>query len=1334
MNPDKSFGAWLKDFRKEHQLTQEELADKLSFSAEYIRKLETNRRPPTEGVIKRLADVLALRGNARDQFINFCHNEFSADRQHTQILADAQQPGGVALDFPPYKGLSYFDVADAHLYFGRRLLIKELVSLLAEPKLERSYFLALVGASGSGKSSLVRAGLIPTLQQGQLSDQGLDAPLGSEQWLYYVITPTAYPLESLATTITQTSASVIATATLVDDLRQDFRTLHLYARRIVVADQRLFLVVDQFEELFTLCKDRQERAAFIANLCYAAKQDGFITVVLTVRADFYRHCLGYDQLRLLLDHHTKTVGPLNYEELRCAIVCPAEAYGWQFEEGLVNLLLDDVSTEPGALPLLAHALRETWDRREGRTMTLAGYMAIGRVQGAIATTATRIYSGLNDAQKRVAKRLFLRLTELGEGSEDTRRRVPLAELLSTAGEQQNVAYTLKILADARLIATDDEAVEVAHEALIREWPLLRTWLDDNREGLRLHRRLTTSTYEWQALGHDEGVLYRGARLEQVLAWVQEHPDEISEQEQAFLAASQAAVAAAQKAEAEAHQRDVAQQRLLAEQEAKRAELAELRAKEAAAFAKVQAAAARRLQTARNVLTAISGLALFLALLAGRFGQEANHHAAVALTNQNIAEARATVAVAAQATAVVSARLADTERLAVQARMLSESKDPKDLDVALLIARHVVTTTLWSDGYVLANAELALTEAIDAVQRNQWREVLALPHTTTLRAIVYSPDGQLLVSAGEEPIIYLWDIQTGAEVRRLTRHTGPIHMVTFSADGQSIISASEDRTARVWDVASGVERYQLVGHTGGVTAAKFSPDGQKIVTASADQTIRIWNVISRQEIRQLPGHGGLIWAAEFSPNGQQIVSAGADKTVRIWEVATGQEVHRQQIGFKDDVTWAVFSPDRQQILSASVDGRVRIWNVTSGNGLHAFYGDTTTIRSALFSPNGSQMMGTTGEAVRIWNVTSEREVWQPITHAGVISIVAGSPTGHQIATGSEDGRIRVWEAGTIQHIYQLCGHEASVRMATFSGDGQQIVSAGEDATVRIWDVNNGQPIRQLTGHGASVRTAMFSPDGQKVVSASQDNTVWIWDVKSGQPIRQLTGHDGSVWWAAFSPDGQRIVSGGQDSTIRIWDAVGGTEVGQLLGHEQSVWSVAYRPDGRQIVSAGEDATIRLWDLNSGKEVKQLTGHVASVWYASFSPDGQWLVSAGDDGTVRLWDVASGREVRQLVGHTGGVRSALFSTDGRQIVSASADKTVRLWDVASGREMRQLVGHTERVLFAAYSPDGKQLLSTSADTTIRLWTASIEVLLEQAQALILREPPTLTAGEQKFYGIK
>ena len=445
---------------------------------------------------------------------------------------------------PPFQGLQYFDEKDANRFFGRETLVAKIVGRLAA-----SHFLTVIGASGSGKSSVVRAGVIPALRRGERLVDGSLPPTDSGQWDILILTPSAHPLDALAANLTRDSESVSAITTLRADLEQDPNSLGLIARRVLAQNNKkhLLLVIDQFEEVFTQCRQDDERRAFIENLLHAVDPASMqpITIVLTLRADFYTQLAFQDRLRELVSQNQEFIGAMSREELKRAILLPAALGNWKVQEGLVEVILDDLGTEPGALPLLSHALLETWKRRRGRVLTVSGYTAAGGVRGAIAQTAETVFrQRLSVEQQPIARMIFIKLAEMGEDSLDTRRRATFSELITRSTDTNTIDAVLSILTDARLVTTgtlepgDTRVVEVAHEALIREWPTLRDWLNQNREGLILHRQLTEDTNDWIKLGRDSGSLYRGVRLKQTLEWVRTNTDLISLAEQEFLDASQ----------------------------------------------------------------------------------------------------------------------------------------------------------------------------------------------------------------------------------------------------------------------------------------------------------------------------------------------------------------------------------------------------------------------------------------------------------------------------------------------------------------------------------------------------------------------------------------------------------------------------------------------------------------------------------------------------------------------------------------------------------------------------------------------------------------------------
>ncbi|RPJ24401.1 MAG: hypothetical protein EHM33_17965, partial [Chloroflexi bacterium] len=894
------------------------------------------------------------------------------------IGTEAPTPGE-----PPFKGLQYFDENDADLFFGREMLTAKLVN-----RLHGTEFLSvIIGASGSGKSSLIRAGLIPVLKKGDLLSDGTKPPEGSVNWRIHIVTPTAHPLEALATELARHLESVTAAATLMDDLTREPRSLALFLSRKHPKGHTL-LVVDQFEELFTLCRDEFEREAFIDNLLNA-KGSG-VTIVITLRADFYAHIAQYPDLRDAVAQQQEYIGPMTVEELRRAIEEPARHGHWEFEPGLVDLILRDVGDEPGALPLLSHALLETWKRRAGHTLTLKGYADAGGVHGAIAHTAESVYQNLSPAEQTIARNIFLRLTELGEGTEDTRRRASFEELMPQTEEVGAVRMVLNTLAEARLVTLGEDSAEVAHEALIREWPTLREWLNQDREGLRLHRHLTEAAHDWELLERDPGALYRGAHLAQAREWAASHPKALNEGERAFLTAS------IEQEQCEEQEREAQQQREL-EATRKLATTERARAEE-------QAHSANRLRIRNRVITTVGTAALVLAVIAFVFGTQA-------VAERDRADQQRDLALNAQATAQAEGQRAESEKhLAISRELSIASVNNLSLDPE----RSILLALQALDQSDTPEARDALHRAIQT-----FRVQFAVRHADVVGDVTYSPDGTRLATASDDGTAKIWNAATGKEL--LTLNTGPSASVAFSPECVSPPEASAERcgtrlatanyeakTATIWDAATGHELLTLTGHTGGVNQVVFSPDGTRLATASDDTTAKVWNARTGEELFTLTGHTDIVSSIAFSPDGTRLITGSWDHTAKVWDMTTGAE-------------------------------------------LFTFSNFTEPVE-AVFNPDGKELALNSGNEVQIWDFRKGEKLLTLFGHSNQVERVAFSPDGERLVTASLDGTARLWDATTGAELLTLAGHASSVVSVAFSPDGIHLATASNDGTARVWDIS------------------------------------------------------------------------------------------------------------------------------------------------------------------------------------------------------------------------------------------------------------------------------------------
>ncbi len=1180
--------------------------------------------------IPRELDVILQRVTTRDPLKRFS----SMDRLLT-ALRGVLNPEAIVIedastreDIPnPYKGLRTFQEADAANFFGRDALTKQLIARLEEQH-EYAHFLAVVGPSGSGKSSVVKAGLMPVLRQGGIA--------GSDSWFYVEMVPGVRPFEELAAALVSVATS--EPPRLAERLREDNQSLAGVLTEILPDDKKteLFLFIDQFEEVFTLVSDEAESTAFLELLYHAiTNPNGRLRIVITLRADFYDRPLLRPIVSDLMSKRTEVVIPLLREELQQAITLPARRVGVTLELQLVQAVIDEVIDQPATLPLLQYLMSEMFERRKANVLTYDSYQEMGGVRGALARRADELYEQADDEQQLAIRQLMLRLITLGEGTEDTRRRVSLSELNTLFAEKQLVMRAaIDKLGKSRLITFDRDpvtrtpTVEVTHEAIIREWKRLRAWLDSSRDDLRLQRALTHSTEDWINAGRERSYLLTGARLGQYQSWMKVTSVALNQQEREFYEAC----LAEQQAQEQREQERIEHERRL-----------EIRAR-------------NRLRILVGVLTLAATISITLTVFALDQSRRAQLESQLSLSLVQESSARQALRDGDSDLAVVLALSAnEIPNASAQAwRALTEVAFASGTRQLLAGHTSVVTDVAISpDGRWLASASRDRSLRIWEIESGQAVHVL-IGHRGDVQTVAIAPDSRHAVTGGLDFEAVLWDIIDGVELQRFIGHTANILDVNFSPDGESIVTGSRDNTAILWDVNTGEIIRRFEGHVASVQTAEIDANGERLATGAGDGLIIIWDVTTGEEIRRLNGHTTAVNDVDFSTSGTLLASASADETVIIWDVTTGEIVRRFD-GLGAGVNTVEISPAEDVILIGTLTGTAYLLDVQTGREVGVLRGHTGEITSLSLGRDGRlAATSSTDLTVRLWNIRNPTEIALR-GHSGRVTGMAYSTDSTQILTGAVDGTLRTWDAQTgISSVFAV---DEAVRTMAVNDVGSQALIGLPGGVVQVWDMVNGTLTNTYTLHSGVVLALDFSRDGRLAVSASQDGTIALWDIATGT-VEALIDREGAVFSIALSPDARRLLIGTAEGAVILWDISTGTEIRRLQGHTDVVWTIAISMDGRTALTGSRDGNVIWWDMETGREQARLSGHTDVVWDVDFNRAGDLALSGSGDGTVILWSLAAGQVIQQFSPGTP-VFQVAFSPDGQYIAAGVERGTVWQW---------------------------------------------------------------------------
>jgi len=1126
----------------------------------------------------------------------------------------------------PYKGLDVFEEEDAELFFGRERLVEDLVSRVKE---SRTVF--ITGPSGSGKSSLVRAGLIHALKQGAIKN--------SERWLYETMKPGRDPIGELG----RVSSSLAGSTNAEDEIRaKAMADGTIFARWCEIAlkdsrEKRAIIFIDQFEEVFTQINKEEERVAFLNLLTHAATvENGRVILLFSMRSDFVSNCAIYPQLNAMLNQQFIQIGAMQPDELVSAIAQPALRVGLHIDPDLIAQVINDMKGEPGALPLMQFTLKDLFDARQAKggliALTLNDYIQRGGIQKSLERHADAAFAKLGNNEQELARAIFGGLIEIGRGIQDTRRTALFDELIPSNAKAADIEVVIQKLADARLITTGENTVTLAHEKLIDAWPWLKKLVNENRDVITLQNEIAADAKEWDEHKRDSSYLYSGARLGFAQEQVTAKRIRLNLLAKGFI------------------------------DEGINAREAERKTKESS----------RR----RVTSGLISGIVVALVLAGFAFYQlfraqeqakiiqartnELKNLAVIDQANQLLKQGNPdlALALAMHATAAEGplekayAGLLDAAYLSLSRKVfhLCEQND----------TRHTWATTVnINSNNKLAAVGCSSNELSDiyVFDLQTGNTQMHWSYPAWIFSLTFSPDGQSILAGYADAKAILWQLD-GTPKFVFAEHISKVSTVAFSPDGSTIVTASYDKSIILWDAHTGNKLNRISGDTviefkGKFTSANYSPDGKAIALGDDAGNVLIWDYMNGPIYysRLQDKHQNFVLSVEFSPDGSKIVSSSADSSIVLWKFdGSLQKINTLDISKYQPGVWVRsvrFLPNGSELLAALSDGTILLWDIHSLQVIQRLGGHHGEVESLSVSSDGDfAISGARDGEVRFWDL----RVFESLADIGVSPTFQGNfeinsmkftDDGKQLIGGAANGYVYILDTNTKSIIdsWMAYPNQIAISEIALTPDNSKLITAGSNGQAILWNLNNHQLITEFSKIGSNMHTTDISPDGKIAIVGYTNGEITLVSLIPGEDTQSCTlnGHTNSVNSVRFSPNGKFAVSGANDYTVIMWDLATCKKQGILFRHDSWVTALAFSPDGKLLASASGDGTLIVWNLDSGQQMYRLrlteldtnSGLDAFALSIDFSPDGRLLSASYANGNVAIWSATNGILLRKFI---------------------------------------------------------------------------------------------------------